>query len=779
VLLDASTPVEREVLERWVNDARPNETPPDAVRTVNLPDSGADVNGSRLRALDETLNATDDPWLTPVRVVWRPVERNGRTEVHMRDVVLSLGDPRHPRIRWQRWLRSNPDRCRVVVGEPAQVSTLRKRWDGVSGEAPEPDRFTQYVARQATLALERAETQLVGKQYKVPRLVREELLANARFRSGLRTLAERLGRDQETVTSESTAYLEEMVTGWSRLLVDLGVRLGRYNFRRSYDPELDLDENQVAEIREAAQTKPLVFLPSHKSNLDGLVMTVALHDSGLPRTHIFGGTNMAFWPIGPIFQHSGTVFIRRRIGDNDVYKFTLREYIAYLLEKRFSLQFYIEGTRSRTGKLSPPRLGLMNYVVDAYRQGRIDDVVLIPVSIAYDQIQEVGDFAREARGANKSAESIGWLIRAFREGSGRFGKIYVRFGEPLSLRDGLEAAGPSSTEADERLALQKVAFEVSRRINAATPITATSLVTLSLLGAQGRALTLAQVVATVHDPLQYAISRHLPLAEHTELSSPEDIRQVLEELERHHVVMRYDEGAEPVFAIGPDQHLAAAFYRNTSIHFFLLGSIVQAALARAGQPGVEDPVATFWDAALSVRDLLKFEFFFEPREEFRAAIAAEVAMYDPEWEQHITTGPDAARDLLTSIRPFTAHSVLRSFLEAYGVVAAALVRHEADQLDEREFLAACLALGTQYRLQQRVASPESLSKPLFANGFKLAAAKGLLGADGDKDAQRCFLDELRQAVRDVVVVAELSTARVLSLISEEPMDPDAAQRLTF
>ena len=159
-------------------------------------------------------------------------------------------------------------------------------------------------------------------------------------------------------------------------------------------------------------------------------------------------------------------------------------------------------------------------------------------------------------------------------------------------------------------------FEVSRRINEVTPITATSLVTLSLLGAQGRALTLEQVRATVHDPLEYARRRGLPLTRHIDLDSDEGVRRVLHELGRHHVVVHYDAGPEPVFVIGPDQHLAAAFYRNTVIHFFLHGALAQAALARASVGDGDDRLATFWEAVLAGRDLLKFEFFFEPREEF-------------------------------------------------------------------------------------------------------------------------------------------------------------------
>ena len=766
LLLEPTTPTERDIIDRWVASARPASS--HDVDIVVLPSSDLAVAG----ALRPSLDADGDPWLAPVRLVWLPPQREGDRSVRVRDVVRSFGDPRHPRpARQRRIVRDEPDRCRLVVAEPARLSDLRTRWATVGRGDDSPAAFAQFVARQATLALERAESKVVGARYKVPRLVREEILASVRFRAGLERLAAELGRDGDEVTLEASRYLEEMVTGWTRLLIDLGVRLGKYNFRRGYDPDLDFDPAQVMRLREVAERYPLVFAPSHKSNLDTLVMNVALHENGLPRTHVFGGINMAFWPIAPIFRRAGTIFIRRDTRGKPVYTYTLREYVGYLLEKRFSFQFYVEGGRSRTGKLLPPKLGLLAYVADAYRDGRSEDVVLVPVSIAYDQLQEVSEFAREGRGAAKSAESITWLIRAFREQRGRFGKIYVRFGEPLSLRDALGPPGPPPLDADgevDRLPMQKVALEVSRRINEVTPITATSLVTLSLLGAQGRALTLEQVAATVHDPLDYARRRGLPLATRTTLDSTDGVRRVLQELERHHVVTQFAEGPEPVFAIGPDQHLAAAFYRNSIIHFFLHGALVQAALARAAQSGVTDPVATFWESVLAQRDLLKFEFFFEPREEFRGAIARELSFHDPLWEERVAGGSDAIHELLRELHPLTAHTVLRSFLEAYSVVAAALERHDGAKFDRRQFLSACLALGRQYQMQQRIHSPESLSRPLFANALQLAESRSLVGPTADKAGQRRLLDEVRGVIRDLDLVELLSTTRVVELISTEP-----------
>src|SRR6266849_5463778 len=172
-------------------------------------------------------------------------------------------------------------------------------------------------------------------------------------------------------------------------------------------------------------------------------MHCMLHDTGMPPSNASRGIYMNFFSLGPVFRRTGVFFIRRSFKDNPVYKFVLRQYIDYLIEKRFSLEWYIEGGRSRSGKLLPPRFGLLANVVDAYRRGRSDDVFLIPVSIAYDQIQDVGDYVAEQRGAAKQSESFGWFLGVVRRLRRRYGNIHIRFGEPVSLAQTLGPADPT------------------------------------------------------------------------------------------------------------------------------------------------------------------------------------------------------------------------------------------------------------------------------------------------------------------------------------------------
>src|SRR5206468_3553453 len=172
---------------------------------------------------------------------------------------------------------------------------------------------------------------------------------------------------------------------------------------------------------------------------------------------------------------NGYVFIRRSMKDARVYKAVLREYLGYLLRKRFNLEWYIEGGRTRTGKLRPPRYGILSYLVDAFEKSGIDEVAIVPVSIVYDQLHEVGAIAAEEHGATKQAEGIGWIVGYAKAQQRPLGHAHVRFAEPLSLREALRDDG----------SVPKVAFEVLHRINRVTPITPSAVVALALLGGDG------------------------------------------------------------------------------------------------------------------------------------------------------------------------------------------------------------------------------------------------------------------------------------------------------
>src|SRR6266567_1578868 len=662
LLADPATEVERALLKRWLHDG---DVRPSAV----LPLDGQE--------LAKSLAATPaDSVVTAVRVAWLPRERDGERRVYWSD-VLSQVNPRRPPAFWQsRIMRREPDRARMVVAEPATVAALRGRWGGTGS-------FAQFVSRQARLALDRAERARLGYRYKVPKDVAEAIGDSPEYRADVAALAARLGLTEPETAERTRAALDSLVASMSPVAVDL--LYGALRPLHAYAWDVQADTAGLARLRELNRRHALVFLPSHRSYADPLLLADVLAEHDFPRNHIVGGDNLRIWPISLLARRAGFVFIRRSSGDDEIYKLALREYLGYLLAKRFNLEWYMEGGRSRTGKLRPPRYGLLTYLAEAVERGRAQDAYLVPVSITYDQLREVSAMAAEQGGAAKKAEGLSWLASYARGQLFRIGTVQVGFAEPLALRDALAPDGDPGDRDAWRLRLQKVAFEVAVRINRVTPATATALVTLALLGVRDRALTLGQVRRVLEPLRAYLAERGLPHSGDA-LQTQTGVSHVLGALAQQHVVTVYAGGEEPVYAIERGAHLVAAFYRNSAIHHFVDRAVAELVL-------LSEPVDR-WDEAMRLRDQLKFEFFFPDKVSYRGQLSAELERLDPRWETA------DGRAVLERSPLLMANRVLRSFLDAQLVVAERLGERDAGRpVVEKEFLDECGGGGQQMLLQ--------------------------------------------------------------------------------
>lgn len=741
LLVFAETSAERQAVEDWLlRDRADGEPAPEML------DAADHFLGARL------LQRTDDPEITPIRVAWLPMDRDGSAALHLKDLV-TLTRARHPRPGVQRRiLRTDPERARVLVGAAAPVSDLRRRFVAFSGGGDEQE-LGAFVRRQGVLALEREERQLLGQRYKAARMVPEEVLSSARMRTRLEEMARELGRTYKQVEREARAYLEEMAASHSEVAIDAWESFIRFVVRQY---TIDVESRQLEKLRRLGTRHTLAYVPSHRSYMDPFILRTVLHRQGLPPNHVLGGINVNFWPMGPFARRSGIVFIRRSYKDKPVYSVVLREYIGYLLAKRFNLEWYIEGGRTRTGKLRPPRYGILAYVIDALRNGTAEDAYLVPVSIVYDQLPEVGDLAREDQGGEKQRESFRWMIDYLRRQAEVRGTAYVRFGEPLSLREALATVATNGHgEPGRDLTVERVAFEVLHRINRATPVTPPALLTTALLGLGDRALTLHELRHVLEPLRDYVRRLEVPVTEDI-LEQPNGVQAVLDALCRTGIVTPHSGGPEDAWSVSPSRQLEAAFYRNSIVHYLLNRAIVELIAIRAAEVPFEDPMRQSWEEALGLRDLLKFEFFFATRHEFADELRAEIEAFDPEWEAR-SAEQDKVWDHLTSSRLFLAHRVLGPYIQAYYVVADRLAAREgAVDVDDRDFLRECLATARLYLAQHRIWSSEAISKELFGNALKLAENRGLLAA-GAADLRRVFAAELRlllirvRRIRDLAV----------------------------
>jgi glycerol-3-phosphate O-acyltransferase len=580
----------------------------------------------------------------------------------------------------------------------------------------------------------------------------DALLNSDGFLRATAQLASQLGRGVDDVRAEAAAYVREMAATHVAPVVRAWKALSEWMVRGF---QVVIDDDDLAKLRALDRDHALIFLISHRSYLDQFSFPPRLTQEGISPTFGLAGANLNFFPLGTLARRNGFIPLRRATGDVPVYRLALRALVGQMVASGHNLVWSIEGGRTRTGKLRPPRYGLLRYVTDAVESVRSEQTLAVPVSIVFDQLplHEVKLMTAESRGLPKKPENARWLLSYARGLRHRLGRIYINFGSPVSLYERMVALRAEGLT--DRQVVERIALDICHRLNQATPVTATAAVCVAMLG-EDRALTLDEVCATVAPLAHYLRARGWPVAGGADLTDRATVSQTLHDLVGSGVLTCYSEGPATVWGIGNDQHLIVAVYRNSAIHVLVQRAIAELALlAIVRTPGATKRAG--WEKALAVRELLKFDFFFAGRAEFADELWDEFAIMTG--RSHDPNAPldteEAARSLNESDL-LVAHLVLRPFVDAYRVVAEELVNLGADgDGDEQVLLERCLRLGRQWSLQHRI-TEESVSGEMFATALKMARHRGLIDSEAattdiadDRAALVAELDDLQRSIGEL------------------------------
>jgi glycerol-3-phosphate O-acyltransferase len=564
---------------------------------------------------------------------------------------------------------------------------------------------------------------LLSRQRDLPETA--AVLESDEFLNATAQLASQLDRDVDNVRAEAAAYVREMAASHVPPVVRAWHALSAWMVRGF---QVVIDDDDLAKLRVLDRDHALIFLISHRSYLDQFSFPPRLVQGGVAPTFGLAGANLNFFPLGTLARRNGFIPVRRATGDLPVYRLALRVVVGRMVSSGRNLVWSIEGGRTRTGKLRPPRYGLLRYVTDAVESVRSEQTVAVPVSILFDQLplNEVKLMVEESRGLPKRPENARWLFSYARGLRHRLGRIYINFGAPVPLYDRIVALRTEGLT--DRQVVERIALDVCHRLNQATPVTATAAVCVAMLG-EDRALTLDEVRATVAPLARYLRARGWPVAGGADLTDRATVSQTLHDLVGSGVLTCYSGGPTTVWGIGEDQHLIVAVYRNSAIHVLVNRAIAELALlAIARAPGATK--RTGWEKALAVRELLKFDFFFAGRDEFADELWREFAIMtgrSPDPSTPLCT--DDAERILRESDLLVAHLVLRPFVDAYRVVAEELVNiWPGRSVSEKDLLKRCIRLGRQWSLQHRI-TEESVSGEMFATALNMARHRGLLDSD--------------------------------------------------
>lgn len=750
-LLDYSTKTERKILEKIIGDQSADR----AYQWLPLTTGSGKKMRANIEAIAASFNDNKRRYYVPLRVSWYQAADFSSDITSLKDVMFRFGRPN----AWMQKIahRNDPSAYHVVVGKSASLGELQQRLVKTKAQTD----LSRFIARAAFLALDRAERSFRGSGYRIPRMISDEVLTRPRVREALEQAAEAEGSSYEALRRRAKSYLKEMAATPTSAGIDMVAGLGRFMYTRGFDKTIDLLPEDVERVRALLSERPVAFLFTHKSHIDGFLLVTLFRDYDLPPLHTFSGINMGFLGLGSLLRNAGAIFIRRSFKDDEVYKLVFKNYIDYLGEKRFPLLWALEGTRSRTGKLMPPRYGLMNYVVDAYMRDDAADLVLLPISIVYDQVPEIGDYDAIQAGGNKKPETASWFMRYLSGLNIPHGKLHVRFGKGVQLSDYID-----STEATPKVGrrdVQKMAFDIAVDANNATPVTVNSLICYVMLAHGHRAVTFDELESEIDGLRSFIEQFEFPVTDDVVALDGKSLQISLGQLAATGVISIAEDGLEAVYMIPHDKGRKAAYYRNGLIHFFITSAIGEVALLAVTETGAK-ALAQFHSEALRIRDLLKYEFFFEGSEAFITLLESEFDRRMPGWREALAQGKEATQLMLVSMPALLGHGTLRPFLEAYLVFSRALVMSPVDAVIEtKPLIEKALSLGKQRVLQQRIHCEESVSRSYFENAVKIAEARGLLDHSEAAVAGRQLMwQDFKDITANIRFLASIMEARRLA-----------------
>ncbi|WP_334321529.1 glycerol-3-phosphate 1-O-acyltransferase PlsB [Gilliamella apicola] len=434
------------------------------------------------------------------------------------------------------------------------------------------------LSRVARIHFAKQRTASVGPKLPVRQEMLNKLLHNPNISEAIQEEAKSKNINLDKAKKNALSILNEIAANFSYRMLRVTDFILTWAWHRLYQ---GLKVTNADPIRELAQNgHEIVYAPCHRSHMDYLLLSYVLYRQGLVPPHIAAGINLNFWPAGPIFRRLGAFFIRRSFRGNKLYTAVFREYLAELFIRGYSVEYFIEGGRSRTGRLLDPKTGMLTITVQTLLRGDSRPITIVPVYIGYEHVLEVATYANELRGAKKEKESLWRTIKAFFKLK-KLGFGYVNFGQPIPLNQFLNQHIPNWRDEIEPTGSQRphwltpttnlLAKEIMERINSSAAINAMNLCSSILLAADQCALTKVRLIE--HIGYLIKLLNKVPYSDLVTIpnQTPEELFEHAKQMGKF--IITTDEVGEMV-GLTPEQAVLMTYYRNNIQHLLIIPAIV-------------------------------------------------------------------------------------------------------------------------------------------------------------------------------------------------------------
>ncbi len=604
--------------------------------------------------------------------------------------------------------------------------------------------------RQLRMQFRNQRTATIGPDLSHRRTIVAQVLRTQLVREAVRGEMKEKGLSRRDALKVARGYAYEIAANYSHpFVVFMSGVLGRL-WNRLYDGVELANFSSLESVDDGAE---VIYAPCHRSHMDYLLLSYVVYHKGFAVPHIAAGINLNMPVIGSFLRRGGAFFLRRSFSGNALYSAAFTKYLGLMMARGHSIEYFIEGGRSRTGRLMQPKTGMLSMTVRSYLREPTRPVVFVPVYFGYERLVEGRTYIGELSGRPKQKESIFTLLRAIPELRSRFGKVYVSFGEPLALDPLIRKHAPDwnrlPSGSDDRPPwlgplVAELATSIMTRINAAACVTPVNLIGLVLLATPRQRMGEADLVRLLE--VYASLLRQAPYSPKVWVTDMDGESMVRYGMSLG-ILQRQPHELGDIVSMDEDVSVLTSYFRNNALHLLLMPSLLACAFLNNASVSRGDLIRLAGRVYPYVAD----EYFLRWEEAELPAVVDELledllnhglltASEDRgEWRRPPAESPEAVQ--LSVLARLTVPILERYYLAVSLLLKAGSGRLTRDALERQ-----CQLMAQRMSMLYELNSPEFFERALFGNFIDLALSRRVLavGADGKLEFQPAMLEAIVQ-----------------------------------
>ena len=693
-------------------------------------------------------HAVDDAQIIPVSVFWgqSPDRETSAWKLLFADSWAVTG-----RLRRLVSILILGRKTRVQFSTPIHLRTLIEQDKG-------HERTLRMVQRMLRVHFRHQKAAVIGPDVSHRRNLVKGLVHGPLVRQAILEEAEREGISAEKAQSKALHYGNEIASDYAYTAIRFLELVLSWFWNKIYD---GIKVNHIEGVQEVAQGHEVIYVPCHRSHIDYLLLSYLLFRNGLTPPHIAAGINLNMPLIGGLLRRAGAFFMRRTFKGNPLYTAVFNEYLHTLFSKGFPVEYFVEGGRSRTGRMLQPKTGMLAITLRSFLRSNRLPVVFVPVYIGYERVLEGRTYLGELRGASKKKESIFDIFKVIGALKQRFGHVWVNFGEPIKLAEFLDSEQPDwrSQDYGEQFrpawlnqTTNRLGERVAQHLNEAAAINPVNLVALALLSTSKLALD-DRALARGLD-LFLALLRRVPYSPHTTLPDG-DGQALIESVKKTDLLAEQSDALGKILYLDEHNAVLMTYYRNNVLHIFALPALLASFFQSSARMSREQ-ILRFTKA---LYPYLQSELFIRWEldeldgvvDQWLAAFV-EQGLLKIEGDVYVRPAPSSREFVLLTL---LARAIVQT-LQRFYMATALLLNAGQNAISAEELEDLCTVMAQRLSILHGLNAPEFFDKSLFRHFIQSLLDQGVLRQDSaGKLSHHPLLNELAEGAAKRVLPAEI------------------------